>query len=204
MATFYIGKRPVLKGRSSNVTNVYTGKVGKYSNWNLQNPSHVLDGFPDRAVTPGRGAYPHGVQMSRWFAGDHQITPMRNPGDGARLDPHYFRQQPLTYKGLVSTQALAGPHFGHAHGVNGAYARFSNWSGFKGVTSANATLNAGHAQRAYGAGPANMGPTAPFVFHGVNTPDSRPLKNPGRTYADGRYGFEKPREWAGIPAAKAL
>ena len=204
MPTFYVGPRPVLKGRNSNFTNTDRGEVGKYSNWELHNPSHVLDGFPDRRVQPGEGNYPHGTQMSRWFLGKHQITPMRNPGDGARQDPKYFRQKPLEYKGLPSTQALAGPHFGHAHGINGAYARFSNWSGHKGVASANATLVGGHPQRAYGAGAANMGPTAPMTFRGVNTPESRPMKNPGRTYADGRYGFENPKEWVGVPAAKAL
>lgn len=202
MPTFYVGHRPVLRGRDGDTFGP-DGEETVYSYYPFTHADQALAGMPDKpSHVPGTGRHPNSVQLSGWFLGTlHQNTPMDNPGDGARQDPYFNRQQPYLYKGLVSTQALAGPHFGHAHGINGAYARFSNISGFKGVPSANATLNGGHAQRAYGAGAAFMGPTHKFEYQGVT---ARPMDEPGRDYPEGRYGHEKHQEWFGVPSAQAL
>lgn len=234
MPTFYIGPRPVLKGRNSRVVNPYTGKVGEYSNWDLFNTSHVLDGAPDYNYIPGAGLYPHGVQFSRWFRGLDlpQQSPMYRPGDGARLDPFYFRQAPYQWKGVPAGQALAGAGFGHAEGagVLSEYAVNQINYRFLGVPSSQPLAGAGlgHQVR-YWRDPAvasGFGASRFFEYQGVPAAKSHPMQNPGHVrYAPSvvtadpmpgdygqvpaqtpnkHYGFEHVQEWFGVPSAKAL
>lgn len=202
MATFYRGYRNVLKGRSGDEVNPYTGETGTYSNWSIFNTSNVLDGFPDRHVEPGAGDYPHDVWMSRRFRGLDTKSPMDDPGEGARLS--YHRTHPFLYKGLDATQALADA--GHEpRRFAYTYSRNHTTHFYMGVPSANPLLDAGHGVRAEGdAGTANT-----FGRFNPSNPAGRteaPLAD-----ADGGvpepgtvYGFEHVGEWFGVPSARAL
>jgi hypothetical protein len=233
MATFYIGKRPVLKGRNGEVVNTYTKKNGVYSNWDLMNTSHVLDGAPDRNVAPGGGLYPHGIQLSRTFTGQSDQTAansLKNPGMGTRLDPYYFRQKPDLWKGVPSGNAFPG-NWGHLLG-QGKEAEYAVWTNFffAGVPSAQVLKEpgVGHKIQAYGTHYAFFGPTKPYEFRGVVTRKSEPLLSANVGHPEWRpslvadkmpsdygqipaaratvehYGFEHPLEWFGVPSAKAL
>lgn len=233
MPTFYIGHRPVLKGRNANVVNPYTGKVGEYSNWDIFNTSHVLDGAPDYNNVPGSGLYPHSLQLSRWFLGldTPQQSPMYTPGDGPRLDSFYFRQQPYQWKGVPAGQALGGAGFGHAEGagVLSEYAVNQINYRFLGVPSAQPLADAGlgHSIRYFGdpTVASGFGANRFFEYQGVPSTKSHALTNPGHpeyapsvaadwvptdygqvppTRTNQHYGFEHVQEWFGVPSAKAL
>ena len=80
MTTFYVGLRPVLKGRSD-TANTYTGLIGRYSNWDLMYSSHVLDGAPDKNHVPGvpqtSGGGEGDVVLSAMFNGTlHFVYPL--------------------------------------------------------------------------------------------------------------------------------
>ena len=56
MATYYVGPRPVIKGRDTvNMVNPYKGTAGTYSYYPLFATSHALDGAPDNNHVPGTG-----------------------------------------------------------------------------------------------------------------------------------------------------
>ena len=76
MATFYVGPRPVLKGRSTgDMVNPYTTMTGKakstgtYSFYPLYSTSRILDGAPDNHHTPGTGEHPGNRFLSQVFNG---------------------------------------------------------------------------------------------------------------------------------------
>lgn len=203
MATQYVGKRPVLKGRSSNSIHTWKKKAGTYSNWDIFNTSHVLDGAPDRDVKPGAGNYPHDITTSRWFRGLDRGTVMDGAGSGARLAGHRFG--PSTYKGL-SGSAVFSPGYGHPGGRDTPYALQTTLK-FRGVASARQLFNPGHLPRAPGtAGTANtFGTFAPLIYKGVSpqalagAEGTRPAANAANAYGHGHMA-----EWFGVPSAKAL
>lgn len=231
MTTFYVGLRPVLKGRSDNFTDIWTGKTHTYSYYDWMNPDHVLDGAPDNNHVPGTGYSPGDIQMSREFLGtSFRLAPMRTAGDGARLDSYYFRQTPDLWKGVASSQALSGTNFGHAFeaGPMSDYAYYSNYE-FTGIANAKepALGTPGHAVRYYDVtNPGGFGANRFYEYQGVPSTKSDMLVNPGhQEYASSvvadqmpsdygqvpaarttteHYGFEHVMEWAGVPSAKAL
>jgi len=78
MATFYVGPRPVLKGRSTaEMVNPYTTMTGKskgtgtYSFYPLYSTSHVLDGAPDNHYVPGTGQHPGNRFFHRYLLDLH-------------------------------------------------------------------------------------------------------------------------------------
>lgn len=212
MATFYVGSRPVLRGRTDTdfafqaKTNTLSGKtrsaVGTYSHYTLFGPG-LLTGGPDNSYTPGTGRHPHGLTLTRRFRGLDTLSPLDAPGNGARMTG--FRFRPLEYKGLTANSALATSSLGHAPNRGKYYELYSNET-FDGVTSAEQLGNPGHVRRAIGAaGTANsFGSFDPHVNKGVTT---QPLADASGAYPttyDNEYGKNRVLEWRGVTSAKAL
>lgn len=208
MATFYVGPRPVLKGRSSaEMVNPYTSMTGKakgtgtYSFYPLYSSSAVLDGAPDRHVAPGTGEFPGNRFLSQLFNGSTlYVHPLSGdfPNGTATYDGARFR--PQEFKGLAGAAAFPAG-FGHADRVSDySYNNFI----FDGVTSSNVFANTGHGPRTEAQGaPSSFGVFRPSEPQGVAS---------SKVFTDGygqanvttEYGREKVQEWDGVPSAKAL
>jgi hypothetical protein len=207
MATFYVGPRPVLKGRTTaGMVHPYKGTVGKYSFWENWSTSHVLDGAPDNNYIPGTGKYPGNRLLSQIFNGTVlYVHPLSGTfQNGSKYTGSRYR--PLEYKGLAGAAAFTS---GYGHDAN-AVSRYSLYSNFKfdGVPSADVMTNVGHGVRAYGsAGVASsFGYFIPEEFHGVT---STTVFTSG--YGQGlpvgynnAYGKNKVNEYRGLPSARAL
>jgi hypothetical protein len=208
MATFYVGPRPVLKGRSSaEMVNPYTTLTGKakgtgtYSFYPLYSTSHVLDGAPDRHVAPGTGEFPGNRFLSQLFNGSTlYVHPLSGsfPDGTATYDGARFR--PQEFKGLVGSAAFPAG-FGHADRASDySYNNFL----FDGVTSSNVFANTGHAPRTEAEGaPSSFGLFRPNDVHGVASSKVF-TEDYGQANVTGEYGREKVQEWFGVPSAKAL
>jgi hypothetical protein len=203
MATFYQGTRPVLKGRTTaDETNTFTGEAGVYSNWSIMNPSHVLDGAPDTAHTPGTGYHPHGLQMTRMFRGldtQSQVWEMATPGAGVRLEG--FRYHPLENKAAGNNLAFRSG-FGHADRVTD----YSLLDQFDDTDRQRRLDDPGHAIRYVdAAGTANsFGYFNHYIYKGITTP---PLQDTSQAVPDGydnEYGHNRVMEWQGVTSAQAL
>lgn len=208
MATFYVGPRPVLKGRSSaDMVNPYTSMTGKakgtgtYSYYPLYSTSHVLDGAPDRHVAPGTGEFPGNRFLSQIFNGStlyvHPLSGTFADGtatyDGARFRPKEF-------KGLAGAAAFPAG-FGHADRVSDY--SYNNYI-FDGVTSANVFASTGHGPRTEAQGaPSSFGVFRPNEVQGV-TSAAVFTNGYGQANVTSEYGREKVQEWYGVPSAKAL
>ena len=208
MATFYVGPRPVLKGRSSaEMVNPYTTMTGKsrgtgtYSFYPLYSTSHVLDGAPDNHFAPGTGQFPGNRFLSQLFNGTTlYVHPLSGtfPNGTATYEGARFR--PLEFKGLTGAAAFPA-NFGHADRVSDySYNNFI----FDGVTSSNIFANTGHGPRTEAQGaPSSFGVFRPSEPQGVVS---------GKVFTEGygqanvttEYGREKVQEWYGVPSAKAL
>lgn len=212
MATFYVGRRPVLKGRSSGeMVNPYTTMTGKakgtgtYSFYPLYSTSHVLDGAPDNHHIPGTGYHPGDVFLSQLFVG---TTLYVHPLSGTFRNGYSFgRFNPDLFKGLAGARAFPST-FGHAERENEYKVRQYR---FKGVTSTetlsdnNGTLGHGPRTEAQGA-PATFGYFRPDEEHGVTSAKVF-VSGYGQaipTGYDNDYGKNKVQEWRGVPSSKAL
>lgn len=204
MATFYIGPRPVLKGRSTaEMVNPYTSMTGKakstgvYSFYPLYSTSHVLDGAPDNHYVPGTGRHPGNRFLSQLFVG---TTLYVHPLSGTFADGIDERFKPKEYKGLSGAAAFPSG-YGHADRVS-EYS-YNNFI-FDGVTSANVFANTGHARRTDAQGaPSSFGLFVPTDFNGVESAVVF-TEDYGQANVTGDYGREKVKEWYGVPSAKAL
>lgn len=210
MATFYVGPRPVLKGRSSSeMVNPYTTMTGKskgtgtYSFYPLYSTSHVLDGAPDNHYVPGSNDSAGNLFLSQIFTGRvFYIHPLSGtfPDGSATYDGARFK--PLEYKGLAGAKAFPSD-FGHASRADREYSLYNNYI-FDGVTSANIFANTGHGPRTEAGGaPATFGLFKPSEFQGV-TSSVVFTSGYGQANTTGDYGREKVQEWYGVPSAKAL
>lgn len=207
MATFYVGPRPVLKGRSSaEMINPYTTLTGKskgtgtYSFYPLYSTSHVLDGAPDNHNIPGSGRHPGNRFLSQIFVGTTlYIHPLSGTfADGSGYDG--ARYKPLEYKGLSGAKAFPS-EFGHADRVSD-YSYNNNI--FDGVTSAQIFANTGHAQRTDAEGaPNSFGFFQPAIHNGVSSTKVF-AAGYGQANTTSDYGREKVQEWYGVPSARAL
>lgn len=209
MATFYVGPRPVLKGRTTaGMVNPYTSMTGKakgtgtYSFYPLYSTSHVLDGAPDNHFDPGTGQFPGNRFLSQVFNGTtlyiHPLSGTFQNGagyDGARFKPQEF-------KGLAGASAFPST-FGHAYNRVNDYALYDNYI-FDGVPSADIFANTGHAQRTEAEGaPSSFGFFQPNEFKGV--PSTVVFTSGyGQANTTGDYGREKVKEFNGVASAKAL
>lgn len=209
MATFYVGPRPVLKGRSTaEMVNPYTTMTGKskgtgtYSYYPLYSTSHILDGAPDNHYVPGSGNHPGNRFLSQIFTGSTlYIHPLSGTfADGAGYEGSRFK--PMEYKGLSGAAAFPSG-FGHASRADTEYSMYNNYI-FDGVTSANIFANTGHAQRTEAQGaPSSFGFFQPTIFNGVASTVVF-ASGYGQANVTGDYGREKVKEWYGVPSAKAL
>jgi len=210
MATFYVGPRPVLKGRSSSeMVNPHTTMTekskgtGTYSFYPLYSTSHVLDGAPDNDHIPGTGERPGNRFLSQVFIGTTlYVHPLSGTfADGsATYDGARFR--PLEYKGLDGAKVFSSD-YGHSPTADTNYSLYNNYI-FDGVASANIFSDTGHGPRTEANGaPSSFGVFKPTEFHGV---DSATVftSNYGQANTTGDYGREKVQEWYGVPSAKAL
>ena len=208
MATSYVGPRPILKGQNTNeMVNPYTTMTGKakgkgtYSYYPLYSTSHILDGAPDNHHVPGTGYFPGDVFMSQIFNGSTlYVHPLSGtfPNGTATYDGARFR--PMEFKGLVGAKAFP-TSFGHVERENEYKLR---QYAFKGVASAVAFANTGHAARTDAQGaPASYGYFRPEEEHGVASAKVFSAGY-GQAYAASDYGRQKVQEWKGIPSAKAL
>jgi hypothetical protein len=207
MATFYVGPRPVLKGRNSaEMVNPYSSMTGKakgsgtYSFYPLYSTSHVLDGAPDRDHVPGTGYHPGNVFLSQIFNGSTlYIHPLSGTfADGAGYEGARFR--PMEFKGLAGSAAFPSG-FGHLDRTSDY--SYNNYI-FDGVNSADIFANTGHAPRTEAEGaPASFGYFRPDEEQGVAS--ARVFTDGyGQANVTGDYGREKVQEWYGVPSAKAL
>lgn len=210
MATFYVGPRPVLKGRTTaGMVNPYTSMTGKakstgtYSYYPLYSTSHVLDGAPDNHFAPGTGEFPGNRFLSQVFNGTSlYVHPLSGtfPDGSATYDGARFK--PLEYKGITGAKAFPSG-FGHASRADTEYSLYNNYI-FDGVTSANVFASTGHGQRTEATGaPSSFGFFQPTEFHGV-TSTTVFTSGYGQANTTGDYGREKVNEWSGVPSAKAL
>lgn len=208
MATFYVGPRPVLKGRSTaNMVNPYTTMTGRqkstgvYSFYPLYSSDHVLDGAPDKHYVPGTGAHPGNVFLSQLFTGAvfylHPLAGEFADGRGERFRPNEF-------KGLDGA-AVFQPGYGKPQQFFSEY-NYNNFI-FDGVPSAEALANPGFARRTEAEGaPASFGFFIPDLHQGV---DSTVVFQSGYGQAypttfDNPYGKNRVQEFRGVPSAKAL
>ena len=209
MATFYVGPRPVLKGRTTaGMVNPYTSMTGKakgtgtYSFYPLYSTSHVLDGAPDNHNIPGTGNRPGNRFLSQVFNGTTlYVHPLSGTfQDGAGYDGARFK--PQEFKGLAGASAFPST-FGHAYNRANDYALYDNYI-FDGVPSANIFANTGHAQRTEAQGaPSSFGFFQPNEFKGV--PSTVVFTSGyGQANTTGDYGREKVKEFNGVASAKAL
>lgn len=212
MATFYVGKRPVLKGLNTgemvnpyfNMRGVAKG-VGKYSYYPLYSTSHVLDGAPDNNHVPGTGYFPGDVFLSQLFNGStFYVHPLSGvfPDGKATYDGTRFR--PMEYKGISGAKAFPTT-FGHVERENEYKLRQYT---FKGVLAAKTLADPGHAWKRTDANGAasSFGYFVPEEEHGVA---SAKVFNASFGQAlpsgyDNAYGKNKVQEWRGVPSSKAL
>ena len=205
MATFYVGPRPVLKGRNTKeMINPYKGTSGTYSYYPLWSTSHVLDGAPDKHFAPGTGQFPGNRFLSQLFNGTNlYLIPLSGTfPDGAHFDGARFR--PHEYKGLDGARAFA-VGFGHEYNRANAY-HYNNYI-FDGVASADIFLNTGHGQRTEAQGaPSSFGYFIPDAFHGVTSTTVFPTAFGQALPAgyDNPYGHNRVKEYRGVPSARAL
>jgi hypothetical protein len=210
MATFYVGPRPVLKGRTTaGMVNPYTSMTGKakgtgtYSFYPLYSTSHVLDGAPDNHFAPGTGEFPGNRFLSQVFNGTTlYVHPLSGtfPDGSATYDGARFK--PLEYKGITGAKAFPAD-FGHASRADTEYSLYNNYI-FDGVTSADVFANTGHGPRTEAGGaPSSFGVFKPAEFQGV-TSTVVFTSGYGQANTTGDYGREKVQEWYGVPSAQAL
>lgn len=211
MTTFYVGRRPVLKGQNTTeMVNPYTSMTGKakgsgtYSYYPLYSTSHILDGAPDNHHVPGTGYFPGDVFLSQLFNGSTlYIHPLSGafPDGKATYDGARFR--PMEYKGLSGAQAFPGS-FGHEERENEYKLRQYT---FKGVTSSQTLKDGGHGPRTEAEGaPSTFGYFRPEEFHGVASTKvfTVDFGQAVPTGYDNDYGRNKVQEWRGVPSSKAL
>lgn len=205
MATFYVGRRPVLKGRNSNdMVNPYKGTSGTYSFYPLFSSSHVLDGAPDNHFAPGTGQFPGNRFLSQVFNGTTlYVHPLSGifPDGKATYDGARFR--PQEYKGLVGAAAFPS---GYGHAVNRVndYSLYSNYF-FDGVASAEVFSSGyGHGPRTEAQGAAaSFGLFRPTEFIGVTSAKIF-TEGYGQANVSSNYGRNKVLEYKGLASTKAL
>ena len=196
MTTYYVGPRPVLKGRTTADMIGPKGVVGTYSYYPLKGGSHVLDGAPDNHHVPGTGDSPGNVLLSQLFTGSTLYagtTPLAGTFADGTTTFGGMRFRPSEYKGLTTTKALDGGHIKRTTD----YSLYSNYI-FDGVTSTEAFAGMGHAKRVTAYSFYNN-----YIFDGVASTEVM-KSGYGQPNTATEYGRNKVGEYKGVPSAKAL
>lgn len=196
MATYYVGPRPVLRGRNTNdMVNSFKGTAGTYSFYPLFAPG-LLTGAPDNHHVPGTGDHPGNVLLSQLFNGTSlydSTTPLAGVFADGTTTFGGMRFRPSEYKGLSTSKALDG---GHAKRTTD-YSLYSNYF-FDGVASAEVFANIGHAART-----TDYSLYDNYTFDGVASAEVMPAGY-GQANTASEYGRNKVGEYKGVPSAKAL
>lgn len=204
MAIFYTGHKPVTKGRNANDSvHPYKG-VGEYSNYDLWNTSHILDGAPNSDHTPGTGYHPGDYYLSSVMMGafvDYK-TPLTDPGNGPELTWYTLSSILLQRRGQDGQHAFGGADFGHEQ-------RDSEYSyGYAKHAETTTELLAGTGHEYRTVGDANAASTfgrfEPYINKGITEVFEGDLGHEIPAGYDGEYGHNKPHEWRGIPSSRAL
>lgn len=184
MATFYQGVRHVLKGRfGNNAIDPYTGKNGgNYAYYDLLNPSHVLDGFPDVEVQPDvfneRNRLYGNAPVLRGI-----VSPMKDPGD---RNTESYIYEPWMWNGTPSSKLLSGDT-----GWNSWIPEF--WT-YKGIGD-TVLAEVGNSEYLVDA----------WYPYDVNRIGAEPLNEANRNADyDSVWGYDDLHEWKGTPSSKAL
>lgn len=202
MATFYVGSRPILRGRSTaNMKNPYKGnKVGTYSYWINYSTDNILAGAPDNNNVPGTGARPGNRFLSQVFNGTAlYVHPLANPIE----DGYGLRFKPNEYKGLSGAAAFSSG-YGHAD-RNLYYGNYNNFV-YDGVPCCEALANSslGHGVRTDKTGaPSSFGTFYPDTFKGADSTTVFP-SGYGQANTANSYGRYKVNEYKGLTSTKAL
>ncbi len=202
--TYYHNNTPIFPQRDVNDFVHPVKGVGSYSNYVLNSTTQLLQDAPLSDHTAGTGRHPHNVQMSRWFTGEGQsnIQPLANPGGDPDVRPAYYHFGYLEWHGLPSAAILDG---GHDPDRVTDYSRWSNFF-YRGLGDQNNPLKTpGHGLRYItDTGVAEtFGRTDPYD-HQAKSLSGSPLEDPGlNTYEteDTHFG---PKQWRGLPSARAL
>jgi hypothetical protein len=202
MATFYVGARPVLKGRDADdMINVFKGTAGTYSFYPFF-AKGLLDGAPDNHHVPGTGYHPGNVFLSQLFNGTTlyaSTTPLAGTfADGAGYEGARFK--PKEFKGLSASLALDGGHAKRSL-YYGVYSNFV----FDGVTAAEVMPSGfGHGPRTEAQGaPNSFGVYRPDEFNGVTSAVVF-TSGYGQANTESDYGRSKVLEYKGLDSTKAL
>lgn len=198
MALHYTGKRPVLKGRNSNdAVHTWKGTTAVYSNYDVFNTSHVLDGAPNTRYTPGTGRHPGDITLTRMFRGLHTNFPITNVGGGTRIEG--MRYRPLEKKATEGAQVF---YSGYGH-----ISRTTEYSSdyYDKTNRFTKLVDPGHSVRDDATGaPNTFGHFGPYVNKGIPV---TPLEDSGYAIPEGYdnpYGKNHVQEWQGVPSSKAL
>jgi len=197
MATFYVGPRPVLKGRNTNdMVNPWKGTKGVYSYYPLF-AKGLLDGGPDRNHVPGTGYHPGNVLLSQLFTGSTLYggtTPLAGAFADGTATYSGTRFRPNEYKGIAAGAVLNG---GHAKRTTD-YSLYSNYI-FDGIDAANAFVSGyGHAKRKVAYSLYDN-----YIFDGVDSANIFP-SGYGQANVASEYGRNKVQEWSGVTSSRAL
>lgn len=179
--------------------------VGSYSNYVLNSTTQLFQDAPLSDHIAGEGRHPHNVQMSRWFTGEGLANqqPMANPGGDEDTRPSYLRFDHLQWHGVPSAAILDG---GHEVGRVTDYSRWSNYF-YRGLGDQNNPLkDAGHGLRDLG----DEGVAATFGRQNlldrstVGLGAEGPLEDPGMNSYETEDTHFGPKQWRGLPSARAL
>lgn len=202
MALFYVGPRPVLKGRDAdNMVNPYKKTAGTYSYYPLYSTEHVLDGAPTTNYVPGSGKYPHGLTLSRAFTGkDNAVQPLKKAGSGARISGMRFH--PLENKGPIGVYVFDST-FGHQTRTTS----YSYNRRYEQTFKFQRMARPGHVLRytSQNGAASSFGSFGPYLFKGAG--DGAFGATYGQAIPDGYnhlYGHNRVNEWRGVASAKAL
>ncbi len=206
MATFYVGPRPVLKGRNSNdMVNPFKGTSGTYSFYPLF-AKGLLDGGPDNHHVPGTGDHPGNRLLSQLFTGStlyDGTTPLAGTFPDGKATYDGARYRPYEYRGLEGARAFSSG-YGHAADRVNDYSLYSNYF-FDGVASAEVFAGSyGHGPRTEAQGAAaSFGLFRPTEFIGVASAKVFP-DGYGQANTSSDYGRNKVQEYKGLTATRAL
>lgn len=205
MAIFYTGYRPVTKGKNANDAAHPIKGVGEYSNYDLHNTSHILDGAPQNDHVPGTGYHPGDYFLTSVMLGTflNYHAPLDDPGEGPELDWYTLGVDLLTKRGQDGQHAFGGEDFGHEAGRDSEYSygylahARTDYKFLQEAGHELRDLDAEGTANTYGRHNPHINKGVTHVFVDGDVGHEIPEGNDG-------YGHNKINEWFGLPSSRAL